>query len=288
MKIFIKKNLKEFTSFGIGGDVDCLVEPKNIKELVSLIKFLRDSNIIYYILGNGTNILVSDKGVHGCVVYIGKNFSNVKVKDNIIEAEAGATLSEIAKIALNHNLTGFEELSGIPGTIGGAVSMNAGAYGKEMRDVVLSANAIVDTGRVAKLTKEKLSFSYRTSSIQEKNYVVTSVVITLQRGKKEEILEKMQKYKELRWKNQPLEYKSAGSTFKRPEGGFASKLIQDSNLKGERIGDAMVSEKHAGFIVNMGNATSSDIYKLIEKVKQTVKVYFAINLEPEIKFWGKF
>lgn len=288
MKIFIKKSLKDSTSFGIGGLADCFVEPKNIKELVSLIKYLRTANIIYYILGNGTNVLVSDKGVHGCVVHIGENLSNIRVKDNVIEAEAGALISDIAKTALNHNLTGFEELSGIPGTIGGAVAMNAGAYGKEMRDVVASVNAIVDTGRVSKLTKEKLAFTYRSSSIQTKNYIATSIVINLQPDKKENILSKMKKYRELREKNQPLEYRSAGSTFKRPEGGFASKLIQDSNLKGERIGDAMVSEKHAGFIVNIGKATSSDIYKLIQKVKQTVKVYFDIELEPEIKFWGKF
>ena len=180
MKIYIKEPLKNYTSFKIGGVADIIAEPKDIKELVELIKFLRKNYIKYYILGNGTNILVSDAGVRGCVVHIGKNLSKVKVSGNKIEAEAGTLLSEIAQVALKNSLGGFEELSGIPGSIGGAVAMNAGAFDKEIKDVISSANAINEYGRVVKLTKDLMNFSYRKSSISEKNYIVTSVVLNLQ------------------------------------------------------------------------------------------------------------
>ena len=280
--------MKNFTSFKIGGEADIIAEPKNIKELVELIKFLRNKGIIYYILGNGTNILVSDKGVRGCVVHLGKNMSKIKVVGTKIEAEPGALLSEIAQVALKNKLQGFEELSGIPGSIGGAVAMNAGAYDKEIKDVVTSVNAINENNRVIKLTKDALDFSYRRSSILEKNYVVTSVTINLQEGNRDTIKANMEKYAELRRNKQPLDWPSAGSTFKRPEGKYAALLIKDSNLMGESVGDAEVSTKHAGFIVNKGNAKASDVYKLMNIIKSDVKTYFNVDLEPEIKLWGKF
>lgn len=288
MRIIVKQPLKDYTSFKIGGPADVFVEPKDIKELIELIKYLKNNNIIYYIIGNGTNLLVSDKGVHGCVIHIGRNLSKIKVKENMIEAEAGALISDIAATALKYKLTGFEELAGIPGSIGGAITMNAGAYGKEMKDVVSFAYAINNFNRAVKFTKDKLDFSYRHSSIADNGLIVTSVTLNLIPGDKKSIEEKMNKYRELRMQKQPLEFPSAGSTFKRPEGKFASQLIQDSNLKGESVGNAEVSEKHAGFIVNKGNATANDVYKLMKKVQDDVKTYFDVSLEPEIKLWGKF
>ena len=288
MKIYSKEPLKSFTSFKIGGEADIIAEPKDIKELVELIKFLRNKGIIFYILGNGTNILVSDKGVRGCVVHLGDNLSKIKVNGTKIEAESGALLSTIAQVALKNKLQGLEQLSGIPGSIGGAVAMNAGAYDREIKDVVTSVNAINENGRVIKLTKDALDFSYRRSSILEKNYIVTSVTMNLQPGDREEIKANMSKYAELRQKKQPLDLPSAGSIFKRPEGKYAALLIKDSNLMGESVGDAEVSTKHAGFIVNKGNAKASEVYKLMNIIKNDVKTYFNVDLEHEIKLWGKF
>ena len=288
MKIYKKEAMKNFTSFKIGGVADIIAEPKDIKELVELIKFLRNKGIIFYIIGNGTNVLVSDKGIRGCVVHLGKNLSKIKVNGTKIEAESGALLSEIAAIALKNKLQGFEQLSGIPGSIGGAVAMNAGAYDREIKDVVTSVNAINEQGRVVKLNRDALDFSYRRSAILEKNFIVTSVTINLQPGDKNKVLENMNKYAELRKSKQPLEWPSAGSTFKRPEGKYAALLIKDSNLMGECVGDAEISTKHAGFIINKGNAKASDVYKLMNIVKADVKTYFNVDLEPEIKLWGKF
>ena len=283
-----KALMKDFTSFKIGGPADILAEPKDIKELVELIKFLRKQGIIFYILGNGTNLLVSDKGVRGCVVRIAKNLSKIRVNGNKIEAEAGASLAEIAQVALKNGLQGFEELSGIPGTIGGAVAMNAGAYEKEIRDVFSSANAINEDNRVVKLSKDAMNFSYRKSAVSDGKFIVTQVVLNLQEGNKKEIQKNMDRYKELRMNVQPIDIPSAGSTFKRPENGYASRLIEECHLKGERVGDAEVSNKHAGFIVNIGNAKAMDVYRLAEKVKSDVKAYFNTDLELEVKLWGKF
>ena len=288
MKIYQKKDLKDFTSFKIGGPADIIAEPKDLSELVKLINFLRKNYIKIYILGNGTNLLVSDKGVRGCVVHIGPNISNIRIIGNKIEAQAGALMSDIAEFALKNKLGGFEELSGIPGSIGGAVAMNAGAYDKEIRDIFSTANAINEVGKTIKLSKDAMDFSYRKSAVSDKGYIITSVTLNLQESDKETIKNKMNKYAELRRKKQPLDYPSAGSVFKRPEGKYSSLLIKDSNLMGERIGDAEVSTLHAGFIVNIGNAKASDVYKLINKIQEDVKIYFNVELEPEIKLWGKF
>lgn len=283
-----KALMKDFTSFKIGGPADIVAEPKDIKELVELIKFLRNQGIIFYILGNGTNILVSDKGVRGCVVRIGKNLSKIRVNGTRIEAEAGASLGEISQIALKNGLQGFEEFSGIPGTIGGAVAMNAGAYGKEMKDVFSSANAINEAGRVIKLSKDAMNFSYRHSAVGEGKFIVTQVVINLQEGDKKNIQNNIERYRILRKDSQPIDYPSAGSTFKKPEGKVASKLIDEANLKGASIGGAQVSTLHAGFIINKGEATASDVYKLMKKVQDDIRIYYNVSLEPEIKLWGKF
>ena len=265
-----------------------IYQKKDLSELVKLINFLRKNYIKIYILGNGTNLLVSDKGVRGCVVHIGPNISNIRIIGNKIEAQAGALMSDIAEFALKNKLGGFEELSGIPGSIGGAVAMNAGAYDKEIRDIFSTANAINEVGKTIKLSKDAMDFSYRKSALSDKGYIITSVTLNLQESEKETIKNKMNKYAELRRKKQPLDYPSAGSVFKRPEGKYASLLIKDSNLMGERIGDAEVSTLHAGFIVNIGNAKASDVYKLINKIQEDVKIYFNVELEPEIKLWGKF
>ena len=288
MKIYKKEPMKNWTSFKIGGEADVIAEPVSIKELVELIKFLRNKKVIFYIMGNGTNILVSDKGVRGCVVHIGRSLSKITVNGTKIEAESGALLSEIAQVALKNRLQGFEELSGIPGSIGGAVAMNAGAYDKEIKDVISSVNAINEAGRVVKLSKDALDFSYRKSVISDQNFIITSVTLNLQEGNPDEIKANMERFADLRLKKQPLEWPSAGSVFKRPEGKYASLLIKDCNLMGESVGDAEVSTKHAGFIINKGEAKAKDVYKLMNVIKSNVNTYFNVELEPEIKLWGKF
>lgn len=287
MKVLLREKMSKHTSFRIGGEADVFVVPQSIDELKLLIKYLRENNIIYYIVGRGTNLLVSDKGLRGCVVNIGSELSKIKVRGTKLEAEAGAQMIQIADEALNSGLTGFEQLSGIPGTIGGAIAMNAGAYGRNIDELVISCDVINENNKIVTISKKDLDFSYRHSIIEEKGYIVTKVSLRLTEGNKNEILEKMKKIKTIRDTNQPLDYPSAGSVFKRPENSYASKLIEESGLKGERVGDAQVSEKHSGFIINLGNATEKDVYKLITKIQKTIKTYYNIDLETEIKMWGK-
>lgn len=287
MQVIIKPNMADYTTFKVGGVADVLAIPKNQTELLKLIEFLRNENIIYYIVGNGSNLLVSDKGLRGCVVHISKDMANIKVIGKKMYIEAGAKMSDIADAALKNGLTGFESLSGIPGTIGGAIMMNAGAYNQEISNLVVSIDVIDENNNIITLKKNDLDFSYRHSCIEKKGYIVLSVRLSLEEADKNLIENKMKQVKVLRESKQPIE-PSAGSTFKRPENGFASLLIQESNLQGESIGDAEVSKKHAGFIINKGNATANDIFKLINKVRDTIKTYYNITLEPEIKIWGKF
>lgn len=288
MKVLLKENMSNHTSFKIGGPADVYVIPANEFELVDLMRFLRSKGIKYYIIGKGTNLLVSDKGVRGCVINILDKMSKINVIGNKVSVEAGALMVQIADECCNNNLTGFEPLCGIPGTIGGAISMNAGAYDKEISSLVLSVDVIDENSKIKTLYKDELDFSYRHSIIEDKGYVVTKVRLQLREGDGEEIRKKMSRFTALRTIKQPLEYPSAGSVFKRPENAFASQLIQESNLQGESVGGAEVSSKHAGFIVNTGNATAADVYKLIEKIQSRILTYYNINLEPEIKLWGKF
>ena len=288
MRIYYKKKLSDYTTFGIGGIADVLVEPINLEELTELIKFLKKKKIKYYILGNGSNVLISDRGIRGCVIHIGNDMSNVSVVGNKIFVEAGALISKVALVALDNNLKGFEKLSGIPGSIGGAIAMNAGAYGIEMKDVVHNVNVLTEKGELITLSNDDLNFSYRESIIPSKKYIIVSATLNLETGSRDEILKEMEKYKELRSTSQPIEFRSAGSTFKKPENYYASVLIEKSFLKGEHIGAAEVSEKHAGFIINKGNAKAVDVYKLIKKVQEKVGIYYAIMLELEIKLWGQF
>lgn len=279
--IFVNEPMKNHTTFRTGGLADILVIPETKEELVECLKL--DSNKL--IIGNGSNILVRDGGIRGLVIKTTK-LNNIKVlEDNILEAEAGAYLSRIANIAKDNELTGFEFASGIPGTLGGAVSMNAGAYGGEMKDVIIETEYADYHGKLSKVTEHE--FSYRKSFFSNKEYVILSSKIKLQKGNKEEIINVMKDLAKRRNEKQPISMASAGSTFKRPEGFFAGKLIEDSGLKGYTIGGAQVSTLHAGFIVNTGDATSADILNLISFVQSRVKEKFKVDLETEVKIIGE-
>lgn len=289
----IKENepMSKHTTFKAGGNAAYFVEPNNLETLSEIVKYLNRENKAYYIIGNGSNVLVKDSGYNGVVVKISDFFNNISVEKvdeskYILEAGAGAMLGKVSKTAVEYSLTGMETLSGIPGTIGGAVVMNAGAYGGEIKDVILSAEVMDKNGNTFTLSKDELELSYRHSVIQEKEYIILKSKFILLVGEKEVIKSKMSEYAVARKEKQPLEYPSAGSTFKRPKGNFAGKLIMDAGLRGHRVGEAMVSEKHCGFVINKGNATATDILKVMEDVKIEVKKKFDVDLEPEIKVLG--
>lgn len=284
--IFENEMMSKHTSFKIGGPADILVTPRNIDDIKHSIDICNKENVRYTIIGNGSNLLVSDKGVRGVVIKIADTFNAVEVVGDTIKAQAGVLLSVLASKAMNSNLGGFEFASGIPGTLGGAVAMNAGAYGGEMKDVVESVTAIDMKGNIISLNNEEARFGYRTSTIQEENYIVLETIIKLENVDKNIIKERTAELTEKRTSKQPLHLPSAGSTFKRPEGYYAGKLIQDSGLKGARIGDAQVSEKHSGFIVNLGNASFKDVYNLIKMVQKVVKDKFDVELKTEVKILG--
>jgi UDP-N-acetylmuramate dehydrogenase len=281
--IKINEPMKRHTTFKIGGPARLYVTPRTTDQLAFLLKLCKDMQIPLFIIGKGSNLLVSDEGIEGVVIELAKDFATVKVEGNLIEASSGATLCEIAEVALEHSLTGFEFAHGIPGTLGGAVTMNAGAYDGEMKQVILEATLMDEDGSLFTLDKEALALGYRKSIIQTKGYVVISAKLMLGKGEKKLIQEKMSELKARREEKQPLEYGSAGSTFKRPEGYFAGKLIMDSGLRGYQLGDAMVSDKHCGFVINRENASFQDVKKLIEHIQKTVKINFGVDLETEIK-----
>ena len=282
----VKKDepMKSHTTFRVGGPADYFVTPQTAEEVAKVIEACTQEKVPYYIVGNGSNLLVSDKGYEGVIIQIYKQMNQVKVEGAQIHVQAGALLSMIAKRALDAELTGFEFAAGIPGTLGGACVMNAGAYGGEMKDVLKSVTVLTDKGEVKTLAKEELELGYRTSVIAKKGYIVLEAVLELQKGEKEKIQAVMDDLKERRVTKQPLEYPSAGSTFKRPEGYFAGKLIQDAGLKGYRSGDVMVSEKHSGFVVNVGKGTYRDAMRVIEHVQRAVYEQFGVELELEVKW----
>mgnify|MGYP001103696610 CR=1 FL=1 len=285
----LEEPMEKHTTFRIGGPADYFLCPQTAEELKAVIHVCKETGTPYFILGNGSNLLVSDKGYRGAVIQIWKNMSKVSVEDETkIRAQAGAQLSKIASCALEQSLEGFEFAAGIPGTLGGAVVMNAGAYGGEMKDVLTSVRVMTEEGEIMELPAEKLGLGYRTSIIPEKRYIVLGAVISLTEGKKEEIKAQMDDLRQKRVSKQPLEYPSAGSTFKRPEGYFAGKLIQDSGLKGFTVGGAQVSEKHSGFVINKGNATAADVMELIRQVTAKVKEDTGVTMEPEVKQIGEF
>lgn len=276
------------TTFRVGGNADFFLEISSPKELMDIIKYLKQTERPYFILGNGSNLLVGDKGYDGVILHLGERFSQITVENETITVQAGALLSTVAKTAAKCSLTGMEFASGIPGTIGGAVVMNAGAYDGEMKQIITMVTVMTDRGEILELDNETMEFGYRTSIIKNRPFIVLSARLDLKKGNAEAIKEKMDDFGNRRRSKQPLEYPSAGSTFKRPEGYFAGKLIMDAGFRGYRIGGAQVSEKHCGFIINVGNATAADISELMDEVIEKVKEKFDVTLEPEIIRIGNF
>ncbi|HOK62323.1 MAG TPA: UDP-N-acetylmuramate dehydrogenase [Soehngenia sp.] len=279
--------MKNHTSFKIGGPADIFIIPNSMEELINAIKIAREAKIPYFIMGNGTNLLVKDGGIRGVVIKVNSNIDKLTVEGEKITAQAGALLSNTSKFALENNLTGMEFASGIPGTVGGAVMMNAGAYNGEMKDIVSKVTVLTKDNEIVTYTNEEMNFGYRKSRVIEEELVVLEVEFSLKRGEYEDIFYRMQDLNEKRTSKQPLELPSAGSTFKRPEGHFAGQLIDKAGLRGLRYKDAQVSQKHCGFIVNLGNATYKDISTLIKVVQKTVKDVHGVDLELEIKVVGE-
>ena len=287
-RVLVDEPMKRHTTFRIGGPADFFLLPSTVDEVRGILEICREEELPYFILGNGSNLLVSDKGYRGVIIQLYRNFSNISVEGNEICASSGALLSQIAAAARNASLTGFEFAGGIPGTLGGAVFMNAGAYGGELKDVLKEAVVMTEQGEIMTLPVEKLDMGYRTSRIKKAGYLVLEARLVLEQGDMDKIRDITKDLTEKRVSKQPLEYPSAGSTFKRPEGYFAGKLIMDAGLRGYQVGDAQVSEKHCGFVINKGNATAADVLTLIENVREKVQEQFGVTLEPEVKFLGEF
>lgn len=284
--IRLQEPMAAHTTFRIGGAADCLIELENEEQLRKVQRYLGLVGMPYFVVGNGSNLLVRDEGYRGVVLQIGDRMSRITVEGTEIIAEAGALLGRVAQTAREHGLTGLEFAAGIPGTVGGGVMMNAGAYGGEMSQVVTRVEVLSRDGELMTLDNETMEFGYRTSTIRNNSFIVTKVVFGLEQGDSSAIQEKMKELAARRREKQPLEYPSAGSTFKRPEGNFAGKLIMEAGLKGFQIGGARVSDKHCGFVVNTGNATAEDVRQVISEVQQRVKEKFRVELEPEIVFLG--
>ena len=287
-QILFKEPLDKYTTFRIGGEADCMIEIKSVHQLMPLLHYFSKIELPYFVMGNGSNLLVSDKGYSGIILRIARGISRIHVAGNHIYAEAGASLAQVARVACQHGLTGMEFAAGIPGTVGGALVMNAGAYDGEMKQVTDNVTVLDQTGNMLELDNDTMEFGYRTSVIRKQPLIISECSFLLKPGDPEEIADKMLDFQDRRKQKQPLEYASAGSTFKRPEGYFAGKLIMDAGLRGFRIGDAQVSEKHCGFIINRGNATAADVKDVITHVQETVKLRFGVELEPEVIFLGEF
>jgi len=281
-----KESMKRHTSFRIGGPVDLMILPAETEQIRKALTVLKENDVPVMVMGNGSNLLVRDKGIRGAVIKIADRFSHTEVKDESIRAQSGILLSTLSRIALKAGLTGLEFASGIPGTLGGAVTMNAGAYGGEMKDVIQRVSVMEEDGKIARLDEEQLSFGYRTSAIQDSNRIVLETFLALKNGDYEESKALILDLTRRRQEKQPLSYPSAGSTFKRPEGFYAAALIEECGLKGCSVGGAMVSEKHSGFVVNMGDATAQDVLALTEHIKTTVLEKKGVSLQMEVKKIG--
>ena len=280
-KVLINEKISNYTTYRVGGKVRAICFPNTEDDLITLVKLLKERKIKYFVLGNGSNVLFSDNLYDGIIIKL-DNFNKITINDNIIEVEAGYPLVKLSNDAMRNSLVGLEFASGIPGTVGGAIFMNAGAYGEDMSKIVKKVRILNSEGEIVELGKEEMEFSYRTSILQSHlDHVCLSAVLELEHGKKEEIEEIMQKRRETRKSTQPLNYPSAGSVFRNPEGMYAGKLIEDMGLKGYTIGRAMVSEKHANFIINTGNAKASDIKRIIDYIKQKALVKYNIKLRVE-------
>ena len=287
-KVRINEPMNRHTTFRIGGPAEYFLLPSSSEEVKGILEICKEESLQYFILGNGSNLLVSDEGYRGVIIQLYRNYGGLTVEGTEIRAGAGVLLSQIAATARNESLTGFEFAGGIPGTLGGAVVMNAGAYGGELKDVLKEAVVMDREGNIFTVPVEKLAMGYRTSLVKTAGYLVLEAVISLKKGSQEEIRDTMKDLADRRISKQPLEYPSAGSTFKRPEGYFAGKLIMDAGLRGYQVGGAQVSEKHCGFVINKGNATAADVCRLMADVQAKVQEQFGVTLEPEVKFLGDF
>lgn len=285
-EILFDEPMKNHTSFKIGGPADIMIIPSSEGEIVESIKFCRNNNIKYFVMGNGTNLLVKDSGIRGVVIKIGKGFDDIDIVEDKLLCQSGALLSLVGKQALKNSLRGFEFASGIPGTVGGAITMNAGAYGGEMKDIVTKVRVLDKDNNILELNNEQMDFRYRGSKVVDEGLIVLSVEFQLEKGNYSMIEEKMRDLAFQRKSKQPLELPSGGSTFKRPVGHYAGKLIDDAGLRGLRFRDAQVSEKHCGFVVNRGEATFEEVYTLINTVQKIVRDKYDVVLEPEIKIIG--
>lgn len=286
--ILEKEPMARHTTFKVGGPADCFLQVSNVEQLAATINYLNQTGQEYFVLGNGSNLLVSDKGYRGVILQIGQKMSEVSVEGTLVRAQAGATMAQTARAAMEAGLSGLEFASGIPGTVGGGIVMNAGAYDGEMKQVVESVTVLSPDGDVMVLDNDAMEFGYRMSAIKNRGFIVLEAVFRLQEGSRERIQAKMEELAAKRREKQPLTYPSAGSTFKRPEGHFAGKLIMDAGLRGRRLGGAQVSEKHCGFLINSGGASAQDIYDLMEEIQERVYNAFEIRLEPEVILLGKF
>jgi UDP-N-acetylmuramate dehydrogenase len=288
-QIKLKERMENHTSLHIGGEADYLVMPASIEEVRAVLNLCKEYKIPYYIIGNGSNLLVSDRGYRGLIMKLSEKFSAIWVKEkNRMTAQAGVLLSKLANEAAANSLTGFEFASGIPGTLGGAVTMNAGAYDGEMKQCLSGARVIDEEGTIRELSKDELELGYRTSILQKKNYILLEADLELAAGDETKIRQKMKELNTQRREKQPLDQFSAGSTFKRPQGYFAGKLINDAGLRGYQVGGAAVSEKHCGFIINKEQATAKEFLTVIEDVIRIVNEKFGVKLEPEVKFLGEW
>ena len=284
--ILENENMANHTTFKCGGNASLYIAPNSTDELVKVLEVLRNENYPYMVIGNGSNLLVKDSGYDGAIVEVDKKISEIDVRGEEMVVEAGAKLSKVATIAMENDLAGFEFAHGIPGNMGGAVVMNAGAYGGEMKDVLKWVKVVDQNGEVKTLENEELELGYRTSRVMKEKMIVLEACIKLELGVMGDIAEVMALLMSKRKASQPLEYPSAGSTFKRPEGYFAGKLVQDAGMKGYRVGDAMVSDKHSGFVINCGNATATEVIQVIKDVQDKVKEDFGVDLEPEVRIIG--
>ena len=286
-EILFDQNLKDYTTWGMGGPADVLVKPHSENQLKNLLKFNHENEIKTTIIGLGSNLLVSDKGIRGCVLVLADNYDEVYLEGTELTALAGTSLKKASKYSIDNRLTGMEEISGIPGTVGGAIAMNAGAYGREIKDVCINVKALDLEGNEYNFTNDEMNFAYRHSKIFEMDLIVSSATFKLMDDTENEAMEKYLDFTNRRETKQPLDKKSAGSTFKRPVGSYASKLIDECGLRGYRVGDCQVSEKHCGFLINAGNATSSEMLSFIDEVARIVYDKTGFTLEREVKLIGE-
>lgn len=286
-EVLFNEEMKKHTTFEIGGPCDVMLIPENEQQVVNALRTIKENGFSYMVIGNGSNLLISDKGLRKVIIKLGEAFSDLKIEGEKLTVQAGAELSKVAKDSIEKNLAGMEYVSGIPGNIGGAITMNAGAYGGEMKDIVESVKVLGQDLEIHTYSNEEMHFSYRHSRVQEEDLIVLEVVLSLKEGNPDEIKELYDSLTERREDKQPLEYASAGSTFKRPEGHYAGKLIDDAGLRGYRYKNAMVSEKHCGFVINVGGSTCEEVLHVIHHIQKEIYDKYRVDLQPEVKILGE-